>query len=165
MTPDIRAFRPADAAATHAVFRRAVQDGTTARYTDAERAAWLPQEAMPAEWGDWLGRHFTVVADRSGDILGFMMLERDGYLNMAYVLPDEMGKGTADALYAAVLAHARTLGLARLTTLASRYAIGFFSRHGWRMAPELPPRPRQDMRQGPDDTPVHRPMAFEPVAP
>lgn len=161
MTPVIRPFRPEDAVATHGVFRRAVHEGTLSRYSAEERAAWLPDDTMPPGWGDWLERHFTVVADRSGDILGFMMLERDGYLNMAYVLPSEMGKGTADSLYAAVLTEARLIGLGRLTTLASRFAIGFFTRHGWRIAPDLPPRPRQDMRQGPHDRPVHRPMALD----
>lgn len=156
----VRPFRAEDAGPTRRVFARAVLEGTGDRYTDAERAAWLPDPAMPDGWGDWLARHICLVSEDRDGITGFMLLERDGYLNMAYVLPDRMGTGTADALHAAILAEARALHLPRLTTLASRYAQGFFRRHGWQLAPDLPPRDRQDPLQGPQDNPVHRPMAL-----
>ena len=64
-----------------------------------------------------------------------------------------------NALYAAILAEARALGLPHLHVLASRCSQGFFLRHGWRMAPELTDIPGLDPRQGPHDNPVNKPMA------
>lgn len=161
MARAVRPFVADDAAATHAVFVRAVREGAASRYSLAERDDWLPDPTMPDDWGDWLAEHITLVATEGGAVTGFFMLERDGYLNMAFVLPECMGKGTADALYAALLPVARDLGLSRMTTLASRFAQGFFRRHGWHPAPDLPPRDGQDPDQRPGANPQNRPMAID----
>ncbi|QYZ70743.1 GNAT family N-acetyltransferase [Neotabrizicola shimadae] len=132
MAEVIRPFRLMDAQATRDVFVRAVRDGAAPLYSAAEIAVWLGDPVMPEGWGDWLAGHITFVAEDWGRITGFMMLERDGYLNMAFVLPEVMGTGTADRLYAEILAAARALDLPRLTVFASRHARRFFARHGWR---------------------------------
>lgn len=152
----IRRFRPEDAQGCRDVFVAAVQVGVAGRYSPDERAAWLKDPAMPAGYADWLASHITFVAEE-GTIQGFMMLEGSGYLNLAFVRPEQMGKGLADALYAAVLTEARALGLRRLHVLASRYAMGFFARHGWHLAPDLI-LPGLDPRQGPQDRPMNRAM-------
>lgn len=156
----IRRFRLSDAQATRDVFVAAVQVGAAGRYSPQELADWMPAPAMPADWGPWLDRHITFVAE-AGQLTGFMMVEASGYLNMAFVRPEVMGKGIADALYAAILAEARALHLPRMTVLASRYAQSFFGRHGWRMAPELTDLPGLDPAQGPDDNPMNRAMALD----
>ena len=157
----IRRFRLADAQATREVFVAAVRIGAVGRYTQQELADWVPDATMSEGWGPWLDGHITFVADMAGQITGFMMLERSGYLNMAFVLPDQMGKGTADALYAAILAQARSLPLSQMHVLASRYAQSFFARHGWRLAPEITGLEGLDPCQGPNDTPGNRVMALE----
>lgn len=161
MAEVIRRYAPGDALSTRQVFFRAVREGASSRYSTAELDDWVSDPTPPEGWGDWLDEHITLVAEAAGRVTGFFMLERDGYLNMAFVLPERMGQGTADALYAEILREARALGLAQLTVLASRHAQGFFRRHGWRPAPELPPRDGLDPRQGPDDTPMNRPMALD----
>lgn len=138
MAERIRPFRPTDAQATRDVFVRAVREGAASRYSAEEIAAWLKDPAMPEGWGDWLAGHITFVAEDADRITGFMMVERSGYLNMAFVVPEVMGQGTADRLYAQVLATARALGLPRLTVFASRHARRFFARHGWRADPTVP---------------------------
>jgi putative acetyltransferase len=159
----IRRFRPQDAAGTHDVFVTAVLVGAAARYTRAELDAWIPDPAMPEDWAGWLDGHFTAVADEDGRITGFMMLEADGYLNMAFVRPDRMGTGLADRLLAAILEEARRLGLPRLTCIASRHAQSFFARHGWRLAPELVLIGGRDMRDWPEPDPVARSMMLDRV--
>lgn len=156
----IRPFRQGDATATHRVFVRAVCEGAASRYSAEELARWLPDPAMPADWADRLARHVTLVAEEAEGITGFLLLEEDGYLNLLYVLPERMGRGTADALHAAMLAEAQARRMLRLTVLASRFAQGFLARRDWHHAPDLPPRPRQDPRQAPGDNPIHRPMAL-----
>ena len=156
----IRRYRPADAQPTRDVFVAAVLQGAQGRYSAAQLQDWLPDPAMPDGWGPWLDGHITFVAEQAGQLTGFMMLERSGYLNMAFVVLSQMGKGVADALYAAILEQARTLAPLRLTVLASRYAISFFTRHGWQPANDLTDLDGQDPNQGPDDTPVNRPMGL-----
>lgn len=152
----IRRFRPQDAEATRAVFVEAVLTGAASRYSTAERASWVADPAMPPDWGKWLDQHITFVAEEERRITGFMMPEASGHLNMAFVLPDRRGKGVADALYAAVLEQAGRMRLPRLHVLASRYTQSFFTRHGWRFAPELTDLPGLDPKQGPADTRLNR---------
>lgn len=157
----IRRFCLADAQPTRDVFVAAVRIGAAGRYSAPELQDWVPDPAMPKDWGTWLDGHITFVSETHDEIDGFMMLERSGYLNMAFVLPDRMGKGTADGLYRAILTQARSLALPRMHVLASRYAQSFFTRHGWRLAPELTGIEGLDPRQGPQDRPLNRVMALD----
>ena len=156
MTPIIRPFRLTDALQTRQVFTDAVLIGAASRYTLAERRDWVPDPAMPKDWGQWLDRHITLVADDPPEITGFMMIERDGYLNMAFVRPERMGTGLADQLYTALLPLSPQI---RLTTLASRFAQSFFLRHGWLYAPEIANMEGMDPDQS-TPNPLNRPMAL-----
>lgn len=162
MAEIIRPFRPTDAEATRDVFVRAVGEGAASRYSAEEIAAWLKDPAMPEGWGDWLHGQITFVAEDADRITGFMMLERSGYLNMAFVLPEVMGQGTADRLYAQILAAARALGLTRLTVFASRHARRFFARHGWRPDPTVPLPEGMDPALTRGDNPITLAMSLEP---
>lgn len=136
----IRRFQPTDARGTWGVFFRAVRIGAAGHYTEQELIDWVPSDQMPADWGDWLDRHITFVGLTEERITGFFMLERDGYLNMAFVLPEYRRSGLAGQLYAAILAEARALALPQMTVIASRLATPFFRRAGWVDDPAPPPR-------------------------
>lgn len=127
----VRRFHPGEAAAVYAVFHRAVHEGAAAHYDAEQRNAWAPAAELPESWPAWLARERTWVGEEDGEILGFMLLEEDGLLDMAFVLPEWRGRGVADAMLGTVLADARQLGLARLRTEASLLARPFFLRHGW----------------------------------
>jgi putative acetyltransferase len=150
----IRRFHLDDAVATRQVFVDAVRIGAAGRYSAAELLDWVPDPAMPKDWGPWLDRHLTIVSDDNSLVTGFMMLEANGYLNMAFVRPELMGTGLADSLYGALLDEVHKINLTRLTTLASR----------WRPAPEFVGHEDLDPRQGPNDNPMNRPMALDLVA-
>jgi len=132
MTLALRPYRATDRAACAAVFRRAVREGAARFYDAAQREAWAPDPAVP-RGADKLLAQWCVVAERDGSVAGFMSLTPEGYLDMAFVLPEEMGRGTAAALHAALLARARAAGLMRLTTHASHLARRFFARQGWQL--------------------------------
>ena len=131
MTIAIRPYRPEDRAACALVYYRAVREGTAAVYNQAQREAWAPSPEPDLGTPDKLLAKWCWVAMRGGAVTGFMSLEPSGYLDMAFVLPEEMGKGTAKALYASLLARARAEGLPRLTVTASPLARRFFDRQGW----------------------------------
>lgn len=127
----VRAYEEADCAATADVFFRGVHEGAARAYSAEQRKAWAPDRPDPAKWAARIDGQTAFVAERDGAVVGFMTLRHDGYLDFAYVLPDEMGKGTASALYAMTLNYARTCGLTELSTEASHLAKSFFTKHGW----------------------------------
>lgn len=146
------------------VFVAAVTVGAVGRYSAAERAIWLSDPAMPAGWPDLLQRNVTIVALAGNGVAGFMMLERDGYLNLAYVRPEWMGAGVAGPLHDALIAEARGLGLTEVFALASRYLRGFLLRRGWHAVPDFAARPELRQRFGPKGLPMNFPMQFDLAA-
>ena len=131
--PTIRPYRATDRAATALVFYRAVREGTHHHYTEAQRAAWAPSPTPDLTKPNKLLDQWAWVAEEDGEITGFMSLCHDGLLDMAFVIPEVMGKGTATALYAALIARARAEGLRRLTVDASPYSHGFLRKQGWQV--------------------------------
>ncbi len=73
----------------------------------------------------------TVVAVRGDTPIGFMTLDDKGYLDLAFVVPEAMGVGVSDAIYAVLEGRARANGIEVLSTQASLLAEPFFARHGW----------------------------------
>jgi putative acetyltransferase len=128
-----RPYEPQDRAACKAVYYRAVREGAAAVYTPAQRAAWAASPEVDPTTPDKLLDQWCHVSVEGGAITGFMSLCPDGYLDMAFVLPEVMGKGHSAALYEGLIAHARGLGLSRLTVHASHLARRFFGRRGWQV--------------------------------
>jgi putative acetyltransferase len=133
VAPVIRPYRPEDRAACALIYYRAIMEGTASHLGAAERLAWarspMPDLATP----DKLLAQWCWIAEADGRPTGFMSLCSDGLLDMAFVIPEVMGNGTAAALYDALLAKARAEGLARLTVQASRWSRGFLIKRGWRV--------------------------------
>jgi putative acetyltransferase len=131
--PTIRQYRATDRAAVARVFYRAVREGTVAHYDAAQRAAWAPSPDPDLSVPDKLLDQWCWVAENDGQITGFMSLCKDGLLDMAFVIPEAMGKGTAAALYDTLLAKARRARLPRLTVEASAFSHRFLLKRGWRV--------------------------------
>ncbi len=127
----IRPYRPEDRAACARVFFHAVREGAAEFYNEAQRNAWAPTPEPDYEDPDKLMDQWCWVAERGPQTVGFMSLDHTGYLDMAFVLPSEMGKGTARALYDTLLAKAHAKQLPRLTVIASHLARRFFLARGW----------------------------------
>ncbi|GFE65754.1 GNAT family N-acetyltransferase [Litoreibacter roseus] len=127
----LRTFRPTDSSATYKVFFEAVRRGAATLYSEADLAAWAASEKVPERWGERLSLHHTLIAEREGRIIGFMSIAKNGYLDMAYVLPSFMGQGVAEKLYTALENWARAAKIDHLTTEASHLARSFFARQGW----------------------------------
>lgn len=130
----IRPYTRADAPACFEVFRAGVQEGAAPAYSQEERNAWCPPDGVPGP--DWAGKLDVAVARvalRGGAVIGFMTLHADGYLDFAYVRPDERRSGLAGALYEEIEAGARTAGITRIDTEASHLARRFFAKRGWQV--------------------------------
>jgi putative acetyltransferase len=132
--PEIRSFAPPDGPGCWAVFLAAVRIGARDHYSPAELAEWVSDDSYPPDYADWLAGHITFVAEQGGAIVGFVMMHRDGYLDLLFVLPNQRRTGLAGRLCDALLPPAQALGLMRMTVKASRLAAPFFARRGWRSA-------------------------------
>ncbi|MCA0045234.1 GNAT family N-acetyltransferase [Celeribacter litoreus] len=128
----LRPLTRKDSAACHRVFLHAVHEGAKAHYSSEQRAAWAPKTARPHEdWPEMITHGFAIGATRWGRIRGFFAMGTDGFIDLAYVHPSEMGKGTAGKLYDACENEARRLGLSHMETEASHLARRFFEKRGW----------------------------------
>lgn len=128
---EIRSFQPADAIPLGEVFHRSVREGALHRYDRAQVEAWAPHAPTDARWEERLAEADTVVAIEGDNRLGFMNVDDNGYLDLAFVLPERMGQGVSDLLYAVLESRARARGIEKLSTQASLLAEPFFARHGW----------------------------------
>lgn len=135
---EIRRGKPGDIPALIEILWRGVHEGAAPRYSTQQRAAWMPRRPSPADYADRLAGQVVFVAEQDGSPTGFMTLRADGYLDLAYVMPEARGNGTADALLAVLLNHARVSGLIALTARASDMARPFFIRHGWQATGPAP---------------------------
>lgn len=127
----IRPYRDEDAAATLAVFRRAVHATASRDYTAEQLAAWAPAHIDLEHWAARRATATTYVAVEDDRVVGFADLVAEGHIDMAYVDPGASRRGVATALLAAVTAVARQRGIHHLTVHASLTARPFFERHGF----------------------------------
>ncbi|MBL9047875.1 MAG: GNAT family N-acetyltransferase [Tabrizicola sp.] len=131
----VRPYRAADSDACWDLFFRAVREGTAGIYDETQRQDWAPDwdPDAPDDGEDKLLAQACWVSEKDNRITGFMSLTREGYLDMAFVLPEVMGKGHAAAIYDQLLAHALTARLPRLTVDASHFSRRFLERRGWQV--------------------------------
>jgi putative acetyltransferase len=93
------------------------------------RLAW-----WQARWRDELVRHAHVkVAEIDNELVGFVTVDRTGYLDQIVVAPQAWGSGVA----AALITEAKRLsprGLTLHVNVDNARAIGFYRKHGFRVA-------------------------------
>ncbi len=136
MTIHIRPLTAEDGEAAAAIFFDAVHKGTADVYSAAQRRAWAGAAPNPARWRRRFADISGVAAEVDGGMAGFMTLEAEGYIDLAFVRSDLSGRGVGRALYDRIEARARAGGLDRLTVEASKTARPFFERMGWRVDAE-----------------------------
>ncbi len=130
----IRPRTTADRAGCFEVFFRAVREGAASRYTAAERAAWAPNDRFdPTAEDRFEGMPGWVAVDANGQVVGFLIVSDEGYLDMLFVLPEQMGHDTAAALYDRLIEWAGKRALPRLTSHASLFARPFLEKRGWQV--------------------------------
>lgn len=133
MAPNIRHYRSEDRAAAKLVYTRAVRIGSAAFHTETERAAWAPQPDPDLSQPDKLLDQHCLVSEEGGRMTGFMSMDEAGELDMAFVIPEVMGKGTAAMLYDHLMIWAKTQGLTHLTVRAAEQSHRFLARRGWQV--------------------------------
>ncbi|XDA97837.1 GNAT family N-acetyltransferase [Sulfitobacter sp. LCG007] len=124
--------RPSDAGALGELFHRAIREGESP-YTEPQRAAWSPELRGATYWEARICGQAVVLEEREGQVLGFMSLDPEGCIDLAFILPHARGVGLFRTLYGAIEERALALGLARLWTHASLMAEPAFRSVGFRV--------------------------------
>jgi putative acetyltransferase len=129
----VRKFESSDAKAIASVMWRSVHEGAALDYSEAQRAAWLPEPPDPLLMLRWAsdGRFVFVAVGDDGTIVGYTDVESDGHIDHLYCLPEAIGAGVAGLLHQEVEARARQLGLSRLFVEASEGARRFYEQRGF----------------------------------
>ena len=125
----IRPYLASDHRAMNMVYFRAIREGAVSAYPEAELATWASTSEPDFEKPDKLLDQWAWVAEEGGRMTGFMSLCHDGLLDMAFVIPEAMGKGTAGLLYDTLLAKTQEQGL---TVSASAFSRCFLTKRGWK---------------------------------
>ena len=129
----IREVRPEDAAQLAFVFFASVRQGDSP-YTEAQRAAWLAAKPDAETMARRIDGLFIAVAEEANGVTGFMGLrEADGYVDLAFILPEARGKGMFRALAERIEEQARAARLSRLWTHASLMAQPAFQALGFQV--------------------------------
>lgn len=131
----LRLYRQEDLEELVRLFYHTVRTVARKDYTREETEAWAPSpESVDRDaWGKSLSEHYTLVAEREGQLVGFGDLDSTGYLDRLYVHKDFQGRGVATALAEALEGCAWGLGAERVTVHASRTARPLFERRGYQV--------------------------------
>ncbi len=119
-----------DAARLAHVFFAAIREGPSA-YTEEQRVAWLPAVPAPNAFEKRIAGMHLVVAEDRREIVGFMGIKPDGYIDLAFILPQSRGQGAFRHMYEIIEFQARQDGLERLWTHASLMAEPAFRAVGF----------------------------------
>ncbi|WP_309666020.1 GNAT family N-acetyltransferase [Tabrizicola sp.] len=138
MVTTIRPYVADDWQAADLVYYRAIREGTGDIYSEAQRIAWAPDPILGDDTPDKLLDQWCWVAEAEGRMTGFMSLCPDGLLDMAFVIPEARGDGTAATLYDTLIAKARAETLPRLTVIASPFSHRFLLKRGWQVDSDGP---------------------------
>ncbi|WP_078604495.1 GNAT family N-acetyltransferase [Thioclava sediminum] len=128
---EIGDFRISEADQLGVIFFDAVREGAREFYNFEQRRAWASGPPSGPNWASRLTAQRTVVARLVGQPVGFMTLDDDGYIDLAFVAPGYQRQGVGGSLYARIEAIARDGVIARLHSHASYLARGLFEQQGW----------------------------------
>ena len=118
------------------VFYDAIHAIDDSIYTEAQKNAWAP---LPRDYESWAGRLMfkrPYFAMDGQQLLGFIELDPDGYIDCMYTRPDYQRQGVGSALYEHLEGVAREKGLKHLRVEASLVARPFFESKGFAVVSE-----------------------------
>jgi putative acetyltransferase len=108
----------------------AVRNGPS-KYTEAQRAAWVPVRRGGEAWAARLEGQVIAIARDESRAVGFISLALQGYIDFAYIRPDAQGTGLFRRLFDMIEAKARSQNEPRMWTHASLMAEPAFAAVGF----------------------------------
>ena len=128
-----RHFRWASAADSEVladIMYDAVRNGES-RYSEQQRAAWLPARRSGEDWVARLQGQDIILAEQGGEAVGFASLAEGGYVDFAYIRPLVQHTGLFRQLLSRIVDRAAARGEPVLWTHASLMAEPAFAKLGF----------------------------------
>lgn len=100
-------------------------------YSEKELNAWAPARFDINAFRKALSGALNLVALESGKIVGFLSMEKTGYINRLYTHKDRLRCGIASALLDKAFAWAIENGIFEITLDSSKTAEGFYIKKGF----------------------------------
>ncbi|MGJ8618016.1 MAG: GNAT family N-acetyltransferase [Sulfitobacter sp.] len=100
-------------------------------YSDSQRRAWIAEPRSGDVWNERLANQDVLLAEMENEIVAFMSLAKNEYLDFAYILPAYRGHGLFRQLYERIEERAVELGHLRIWVHASLMAAPAFERMGF----------------------------------
>jgi putative acetyltransferase len=108
----------------------AVRNGES-RYSERQRAAWVPARRSGGDWVERLRGQEIIVAEQDGEAVGFASLAEGGYVDFAYIRPGARHTGLFRQLLSRLAERAVATGEPLLWTHASLMAEPAFAKLGF----------------------------------
>lgn len=108
----------------------AVRHGRS-EYTDEQRRAWVPEPRSGVAWIERLSSQSIFVAANAAQVIGFISLAENGYIDFAYIRPSAQGTGVFRQLYESIEHLSHQNGVTRLWVHASLMAQPAFTAMGF----------------------------------
>lgn len=103
-------------------------------YTKEELDAWAPKNFDIRKFRNNLSPCLNLAAFEKGKLVGFISVERSGYINRLYTHKDFLHRGIATALYMRAEEWAKKTGICEMSLDSSRTAEGFYLKMGFTKA-------------------------------
>ena len=100
-------------------------------YTKEELDAWAPSNFDIPRFRNNLSGCLNLAAFEKGTLVGFISIERSGYINRLYTHKDFLRRGIAKALFEKAQAWAVENGICTLSLDSSKTAEGFYLKMGF----------------------------------
>ena len=127
----IRGYTSADLEPIVQLFTDSVHIAAAAHYDERQRHAWAPKPPDLERWRQRLASVTVVIAERDGELLGFITYEPDGHIDLLYTSAAHQRAGVASQLYRHVEGQFAMSGIVELYTEASHLARPFFAKQGF----------------------------------
>lgn len=127
----IRRLSPEDFPHASRIFFCAVHEGTRDVYSLQQRLAWAGETIDLAQWATRLRDLDGYVAEEHGEPVGFMTVDKTGFIDLAFVLPSCSRQGVGAKLLSVVERQVSVSGGTWMTTNASLASKPFFEKHSW----------------------------------
>ena len=101
-------------------------------YTKAELDAWAPENFDVNKFRRNLSPCMNLVAFEKEKLVGFLSIERNGYINRLYTHKDFQKRGIASALYNKAEEWAKENGICEISLDSSKTAKGFYLKMGFK---------------------------------
>lgn len=128
----IRRYKPEDLQSIINLFKDTVHHVNNKDYTSEQIAVWAPTKIDEQSWQISLLKHYTVVVEQYGQIVGFADLQ-DDYIDRLYVHKDWQRQKIATQLLTHLEQYAKAHNQQKLTAHVSITAKPFFLKQGFQI--------------------------------